>query len=106
MGSTKLSKCSVCFGLSLAAASILNGLLVVAKEKNPGVMAGMARLTGHHWITQVTVVVLVFVGGGFVLTRANGGQGLKPTARSLLLTLVSGVVLGALIITGFYLLAG
>jgi hypothetical protein len=106
MEQTGLSKYTVSFGLSLALASVVNGLLVVAKEKIPAVLAGMAKLTGHHWVTQSVIVVGLFMGGGWLLAQFNGGQGVKLSTDRVIRTLVSGVVIGGMIILGFYLVGG
>ena len=105
MENTSLTKYSTAFGLALSVSSVVNALLVVAKEKSPAIQAGMKSLTGHHWITHVAIVVALFLVLGFGLAQTNGGQGLKLTFKNLLATLVGGVVLGGLIIVGFYLIA-
>lgn len=105
METPSLSKYTNSFGLSLAVASVVNAVLVVAKEKSPAVMAGMKKLTGHHWITHSAVVMGLFFVLGVALAMPNGGQGMKMNPRSLLATVVGGAVLGGLIIVGFYLLA-
>jgi len=103
MEKTELSKYTVSFGLSLALTSVVNGLLVVAKEKVPAVLTGMKRLTGHHWVSHAAIIVGLFLLGGWLFAQANGGQGIRLTANRFLGTLVAGVVMGALIILGFYL---
>jgi Na+/H+-translocating membrane pyrophosphatase len=100
---TTLSKNSVAYGLALAVTCVINALIVVVKEKSESVMAGMKSITGHHWTTHAAAVVLLFVALGWFFGRANGGQGKIATISSLIRTLVSGVVLGTLIIVGFYL---
>ena len=50
-----LSKHTVSFGLALAIASVVNGVLVIAKEKSPAVQAAMQKLTGSHWVTHVVI---------------------------------------------------
>lgn len=105
MENTGLSKYSKSFGLSLAVASVINSVLVIAKEKSPAVLTGMKNLTGHQWATHASIVVALFFALGFGLAMPNGGQGVKLSHKSLLRTLVSGVALGAAIIVGFYLLA-
>ncbi len=104
MDNTGVSKYTISFGLSLALASIANGLLVIAKEKIPAVLTGMQKLTGHHWITHCVIILGLFAGGGALLARANGGQGIKMSANHLIRTLALGVVTGGLLILGFYLL--
>jgi hypothetical protein len=105
MENTSLSKYSTAFGLALAVASVVNAVLVVAKEKSPAVLAGMKSLTGHHWVTHVALVVLLFLAAGFGLALANGGQGLRLAPKSVIATLVGGVAASGLIILGFYLVA-
>jgi hypothetical protein len=96
-----LSKCSTGFGLSLAVASVVNAVLVVAKEKSPALQAQMKSLTGHHWITHSAIVIAIFFVLGWILSV----KGVKFTACAVLRTLIGGVLLGTLIIVGFYLFA-
>lgn len=98
-----LSKSTRAFGVALALASVVNGLLVVAKESSPVVQAGMQKLTGHHWITHSAIIVGLFFLTGWGLGRINGGEGIRLTPGKLLGILVSGVMLGGLLIIGFYL---
>jgi hypothetical protein len=98
-----LSKYTVSYGLALALASVVNGLLVVAKESSPAVQAGMQKLTGHHWVTHSAIVLGLFFLTGWLCAHARGGQGPRLAANRLLAVLVSGVALGGLIIVGFYL---
>src|ERR1017187_5124213 len=103
MENTGVSRTTISFGLSVALISVINAMLVVAKEKNPTVMAGLQKLTGHHWVSHSAIILILFGFFGWLFARANGGQGLKMTVNSLIGTLVSGVVIGGLIILGFYL---
>ena len=105
MENSSLSKHTAAFGLSLAVTSVVNALLVIAKEKSPAVQAGMKRLTGHHWITHSAGIIVLFFLTGWLLTKINGGRGISPAFPSLLRAVVGGVALGALIIIGFYLFA-
>jgi len=105
MENSSLSKNTIAFGLSLAVTSVINGLLVVAKEKSPAVQSLMKRLIGHHWITHSAGIILLFLVLGWLLAKTNGGQGVKIAFPNLLGTVVGGVALGALIIVGFYLFA-
>jgi hypothetical protein len=104
MENTGVSKYTISFGLSLALASVANGLLVVAKEKIPAVAAGMQKLTGHHWISHCAIILGFFAFFGWLFARANGGQGVKMSVHRLIGALVSGVIAGSLIILGFYLI--
>lgn len=105
MENPTLSKYSISFGLALAVTSVVNALLVMAKEKSPAVLAAMKNLTGHHWITHSAVVVVLFFVLGWLFATFNGGQGVKLTANNLLRAIVGGVALGGLLIVGFYLFA-
>jgi hypothetical protein len=103
MENTGVSKYTISFGLSLAIASVANGLLVIAKEKIPAVLAGMQKLTGHHWVSHGVIILGLFAFFGWLFAQANGGQGIKLTVNRLIGTLVAGVGTGGLIILGFYL---
>ena len=102
MENTGVSKYTASFGLALAVTSVANGLLVVAKEKIPAVMAGMQKLTGHHWITHSVIIVALFALLGLLFAQPNGGQGMRLAGNRVITALVSGVVFGALIIVGFF----
>jgi hypothetical protein len=99
-----LSKYSVSFGISLAITSILSALLVLVKELNEHtVLAWMKGLTSHHWITHGLFMVIAFFAIGGALAKMNNGEGLKMTPERLVCVIASGVVIGGLIIAGFYL---
>jgi hypothetical protein len=104
MENTRISKYTISFGISLAFASVVNGLLVVAKEKIPAVLSGMQKLTGHHWVTHGIIVIGIFAFFGWLLGQLNGGQGLKLNVNRLIGILLAGVVTGGLLIVGFYLI--
>jgi len=99
-----ISKYTVSFGASLAITSILSALLVVVKELNENsVLAWMKGLTSHHWITHTLLMVIAFFAIGWGLAKMNNGQGLKMTPERLVCAIASSVVIGGLIISGFYL---
>lgn len=99
-----ISKYTASFGISLAITSVLSALLVVVKELNENsVLAGMKALTSHHWITHTLLMLIVFFVFGWGLAKTNNGQGLKMTSGRLVCMIVGGVVIGGLIISGFYL---
>lgn len=100
---SEFSRCTIAFGISLALACVVDALLVVAKEKIPAVMTGLQKLTGHHWISHSGIVLALFVAVGWLLAQGNGGRGLVLPARRLIGVVVAGVVIGSLIIFGFYL---
>ena len=99
-----LNKYTVSFGVSLAITSLLSAVLVVIKETSEAtVLAFMKGLTGHHWATHGIFAVLAFVLIGLGLAQANNGRGLKMTPERLTMSIVGAVVLGGLMIAGFYL---
>jgi hypothetical protein len=96
-----LSRHTVSFGISFAVTSVVNALIVVAKETHPTtVMVWMQRATGHHWATHSLISLLLFFALGMALAR---GRGLGMTAAGLVRIIVSGAAAGGLIIVGFYL---
>lgn len=102
-----LNKYTVSFGLSLGIASIVNALLVIAKESSPSrVMPWMKRLTGHHWSTHCLIVLAIFVFLGLLFSRLNGGKGPTLSANAVMLAVSAGVIVGCLTIVGFYIIAG
>lgn len=98
-----LSNATVAFGVALGITGTANGLLVIAKEKSPALMAAMKSTTGHHWVTHGAAALALFLVLGFGLMRVNGGQGPRMSANGLLKCLVAGLALGAALIVGFYL---
>ena len=100
-----LSKYTVPFGWSLAICAMLNAVLVVAKEKSKGLTDWMQKMTGHHWITHVVIVLIAFFAFGFAFAQANRQVKAKTSGDNLAKILVAGVVTGVLIIVGFYLIA-
>ena len=103
MENTGVSKYTISFGLSLAITSLINALLVIAKEKSPAIMAGLQKLTGHQWVSHCVIILVLFTGFGWIFARANGGRGMQITVNCLIRVLVSGVVIGGFVIMGFYL---
>jgi hypothetical protein len=100
------SKYTISFGLSLVICSVINALLVIAKEKSPALQAALKKLTGHHWISHSVIVILLFIALGWLLAQAKGGEGFPVTLNTLTKILVAGIVLSGLLITAFYLIAG
>jgi hypothetical protein len=102
-----LGKYTVSFAVSLGITCVLSALLVVLKELSEhSVLVWMKGATGHHWITHGLFDLVVFVVLGLLLARANGGSGIAISEKGLITIIVGGVVLGGLIIAGFYLIAG
>jgi hypothetical protein len=107
MDKTKISKYTISFGLSLAITSLVSAFLVVAKELCPNsVMLWIRHLTGQHWVSHSLIAVMLFAILAWTFSKASGGQGINLNASRLIGLLVGGVVLGAFIIAGFYLIGG
>ncbi|MGA3178988.1 MAG: hypothetical protein ABSF38_01450 [Verrucomicrobiota bacterium] len=94
------------FGMSVALCAVLNALLVIAKERSKFVADWMQRATGHHWITHVAIILILFALFGWCFARTNGGQGPGMSVNRLTSIVCSGVVAGVLIVLGFYVIAG
>ena len=105
MDEKPISKYSISFGLALAICSVINALLVIAKEKNPALQAAMKNITGHHWITHSAFIILLFLALGFTLAQVKGGRGFPLAIHRLIHTIVGGIVLAGALIIGFYLFA-
>jgi len=99
-----LSKSTISYGLSLSIVSVINGLLVIAKESSPAVMSGMAHIMGHHWITHSAFMLVLFFALAWIFGRANGSLGVQMTVPRFLAVMLSGIALGTAIIVGFYLI--
>ena len=106
MENTSLSRYTVSFGLSLALCSVANAVLVVVKEKSPAVMAFLQKILGHHWASQSVLIIALFLLLGWGLARLNSRHGPQLAAGKTLSLATAGVVLGGIIIMGFYLLVG
>lgn len=99
-----LSKGTVAFGLALALASVVNGLLVVVKEKSPAVMTLLQKMTVHHWVSHAVIVLGFFALCGGVFGAINKSQSFG--AGRLIKMIVGGVLTGGVLVVGFYLLEG
>jgi hypothetical protein len=106
MQNNGLGKYTVSYGVSLAITVLLSALLVVFKELNEPLLNFMKKVTIHHWVTHGAFDLIVFVVLGWMLAQLNGGAGLKISTKSFIAMIVGAVVLGGLIISGFYLIDG
>lgn len=102
MDKPSISKNTIAFGWALALCSVLNALLVIAKEKSPAVQAEMKKLTGHHWVTHAAAIIALFFIFGWVFARVQDG---RSPVNKLIKIIVTGVVVAGLLIVGFYLFA-
>jgi hypothetical protein len=92
------------FGVSFLVVSLLNALLVAAKELNPALLAWMKALTGHHWITHGVIVLASFYLLGLILSRLDLGEGLNGSRAAALVA--AGVIVGGGSIGLFFLMHG
>lgn len=104
MESNEIGKYTRSFALSLAITSLLSAIIVTIKESSHGVMNFMKAVTFHHWVTHGLFVLVLFIAGGWVLSRINNGQGPSLTAERLIQVVVGSVVAGGVLIAGFYLI--
>ena len=104
MNESQLNGATKSYGIALGVACILSAMLVVVKETNATVLDMMKRITVHHWVTQSVFIVATFLVLGFVLNQKNHGQGPNVSDAAVLQAVVGGVVLGAAIISLFYLM--
>ena len=105
MENNSLTKHTTAFGLSLALCAVLNALLVIAKERSKGVADWMQRITGHHWITHVAMILILFAIFAWCFARTNAAQGPKMPVHRLTAVVFSGVAASILIILSFYVIA-
>jgi hypothetical protein len=102
--SSFLSPCAAGVVLAVAAALVLNGVLVIAKESSAPVKTALVGLGGHHWTGQALVLFPLAALLAVVLARLRMGvvRNLTPGRASWLLT--GATLAGSLLIGGFYLL--
>ncbi len=105
MENSELGKYTRSFGVSFATTSVVSALLVIVKETNEEtVLTWMKAASGHHWITQGILNLILFVALGWALSRLDTGQGIRISAGGLISLIVGSVVAGGILIAGFYLL--
>jgi hypothetical protein len=105
MANSEIGKYARSFGLSFAITSVVSALLVILKESSEEtVLAWMAAITGHHWITHGLINLILFVVLGWALSRTGKGQGVKISANGLVSCIVGAVIISGVLISGFYLL--
>jgi hypothetical protein len=105
MENNPASKHTSSFGLSLAVCAVVNAVLVVAKESSKSVADWMQKITGHHWLTHVAIILVLFAVIGWFLARTNGSRGPAISFNRLTTVVFSGVLAGVIIVLGFYLVA-
>ena len=101
MTNTNMDKYSAGFGLSVAVTSLVNALILLAKETNTAIMDAMKAAAGHHWTTHGIIVLAVFVILGFVFSGMKIEE--KIDSSRMLRYIIWGVVIGVAVIAGFFL---
>jgi|SRR5581483_2952289 len=102
--SDNVTRHTISFGVAVAACSLLNVAIVIVKEQSKAVFAWMQAITGHHWLTHVAIVLLLFAFLGWGLAGL-GNQQTPQTLRRLTNSLVACVLASLVVLAGFYLLA-
>jgi hypothetical protein len=90
------------FGLAFVAASLVNALLVIAKDLNPALKEAMKRAATHHWIAHAIIVIAVFGVLGLVLSRVRLGESFGTGQLSWLVP-IAAIASGGIIVV-FYIL--
>ena len=83
---------------------ILNGILVIAKESYSPLKMLMADLSGHHWVTHGIVILVVYPLLTMALLRFCRVENSAGNDVQLSNRVIQGVIIGVLLITGFYIL--
>ena len=91
------------FGISLIIMMLFNAVLTVVKESYEPLIKGMAAISGHHWITHGTIVVVLFFILGLVFSGTRSEETSCNARRITVGTIVSAAI-GAILISGFYLI--
>ncbi|MEZ5853042.1 MAG: hypothetical protein R3D68_20605 [Hyphomicrobiaceae bacterium] len=90
------------FGIALGVTSLLNAILVIIKETyETAVLTAMTALTGHHWVSQGIIDLVVFLIMGIALGRI--AERWQNSPGLILAWALGGPVIGAAAIASFYL---
>ena len=91
------------FTLSFFVVAIFNGLLVMWKETNEGLLNWMKSVPPwhHHWATHGLILIILFLILGYVFELIKLDKTMKMTYPKMGWYLISGVLLCLLIIFGF-----
>lgn len=90
------------FALSFLIVSLINALLVIFKEEYSPLKDWMASTVGHHWAAHGFFIIVLFVALGLLLSLVLDES--RWTAERSSVLLIIGVVVGGLLISGFYLI--
>lgn len=101
MREARMGRCTAGFGLSLVVTSLLNALILVAKELNGDLMNAFKSATGHHWVTHGAIVIGMFIVLGLIFSAANAGE--RFDHGRMLKYIVLAVVISGIVVAGFFL---
>ena len=99
--SIQMEKYTAGFGLSLIVTSLLNAMILLIKEMNASVMNAMKAALGHHWTTHGAIVIIVFVGLGFVFSSMKFEE--KWDSQKMLNYIIWATIIGGIIVAGFFM---
>lgn len=101
MTNMKMEKYTAGFGLSLVVTSLLNAVILLIKEMNESVMSAMRAALGHHWTTHGAIVIVVFIALGFIFSSMKIEA--KWDSQKMLKYIIWAVIIGSVVIAGFFL---
>lgn len=104
MEKTKLGKYTKGFGLSFGITSVFSAILVILKETHEETILAAMKSLGHHWVTHGLINIILFVVLGWLLSKANKGQGVNLSANSLVSSIIGAIVVSSILISGFFLI--
>ncbi|MEK7651756.1 MAG: hypothetical protein AAB351_00910 [Patescibacteria group bacterium] len=81
---------------------ILTVVITLGAELSPSFKTWLAGFTGHHWVTKSWISILVFIVFFLFFKLTSKRVDASKTKRSIC-TLEASIVLGAIIILGFYI---
>mgnify|MGYP001559264043 FL=1 len=77
-------------------------MITLGAELSPSFKNWLASFTGHHWVTKSWISIIVFVAFFLIFKLTSKSVDASKTKKSIY-TLEASIVLGAIIILGFYL---
>ena len=100
-----MNKIKVAVGsvIGYAVTALFNGILVVIKETNTGVMNWLKITFGHHWIGHGILTILIFVFVTLIIMSVYKGELTDKLATKLIITVLVSTLLSVFIIAGFYM---
>jgi len=101
MTNSQMEKYSAGFGLSLIVTTLLNAVILLAKELNASIMSAMKSAMGHHWTTHGVILIIVFFVLGFIFSGMKLGT--KIDSQKMTKYIIWAVIISGIITAGFFL---